>query len=453
MKFQSPTASSFPVRAIGMLATMAVLVAAWVASPVAVEAAGAGLCDGSALTFHQGDLIITEDGAVVENLEIHGSLRIRGANNVTVRNVRIYVADYWTVLVESGSASFECMDIGHPSYVGERGIGGDNIVARNLNIHHVEDGIKLGSNTLYEGIHVHDLASLRSDPHADAVQDDGGAQGAVVRNSILDATGPVGYGNAAIQVSSALANSNDVTFTNNYLNGGNYMVFVREGGHGIPSNITIANNRIGPDFRYGILSQDGPVNWYGNVWASTGEPVEAGENEPQGATTTTTSAPSSSTSTSTTAAASPEPSPSPSTSPSTSTSTSTSTSVVAAPPQSESPSEPARDLSSTTEAPIGETFAAAAVPDTTSSSTTAALFAAQGLPLVESTTGTWWQEQPETVVFGGLAVALALMLVLGLLNAIAPWTEQRGFRSPESRFVPIKPWADRGTKRPPEDLR
>ncbi len=231
-----------------------------------------GLLDPSILSVHNGDLTVTQDGALIENLEIRGSLRIK-ANDVTVRNVWVYTSSFWTVYVEAGSATFEYMEIGHPNHVGQRGIGGNNVVGRYLDIHHVEDGIKLSRNVLYDHVRVHDLDSNSGAPHADAVQDDGGSQNAVVRNSFLDSTGPLGNGNAAVIIKSDLGISKNITFSNNYLNGGNYVVFVTDGGHGIPTNVSFLNNRFGPDSNFGLLSADGPVNWVGNVWASNGQPA------------------------------------------------------------------------------------------------------------------------------------------------------------------------------------
>ena len=249
-----------------------------VTAPPANAASCAGLSDPNALQVHQGDMTVTQSGAVIENLEIRGTLRIQ-APNVTVRNVWVYTSSFWTVYVDeksNASLNIEYSEIGHPSHVGQRGIGGHNIRAKCIDIHHVEDGIKLGNNVVYDRIHVHHLASKSGSPHADAVQDDGGSRNAVVKNSTLNASSPLLSGNAAVIVKSDLGASRDITFVNNYLNGGAYVIFVRNGGHGMPQNVVFENNRIGDKFAYGVLSADGPVGWSGNVWASTGEPVDVG---------------------------------------------------------------------------------------------------------------------------------------------------------------------------------
>lgn len=268
---------------------LAVLAIAVSSGATIAHAASPGLSDPSLLEVHEGNLNITADGAVVENLEIRGSLRI-DAKDVVVRNVWVYTTSFWTIYVGSGSATFEHVEVGHPDVVGERGIGGDNVTARYLDIHSVEDGIKIGSNVLYDSVVVHDLDSNRDDPHSDAVQADGGQANAVIMNSSLDATGPLGNGNAAVLLKSDLGTLDTITITNNYLNGGNYTVFVRDGGNGMPTNIEFSNNQVGTDRNYGVVSTDGPFSWEGNILTSTGQVIDVkGEPDPTSTSTTTTS--------------------------------------------------------------------------------------------------------------------------------------------------------------------
>jgi hypothetical protein len=222
-------------------------------------------------------LTITQDGAVIQNLEIRGKVTVN-ARNVVMRNVWVYTNNAWSIYVQPGkSLLIEDSEIGHPSHPGFRGIGGNNVTARRLDIHHVEDGIKLGSNTLYENVRVHDLDSPDSDPHSDAVQADGGQRNAVVRNSYLDATGRRGLGNAAVFIKSGQGPLDNITISGNYLNGGNYVIFVREhGSNGVPTNVTIRNNSIGSDYQFGLAVIDGPVTWYNNVWDGNGKTASPG---------------------------------------------------------------------------------------------------------------------------------------------------------------------------------
>lgn len=286
------------IRAV--IAFAVLVVAAWLGTTPA-SATSPGLLDPALLEVHEGNLTITTDGAVVENLEIRGSLRI-DANDVVVRNVWVYTSSFWTIYVGSGSATFEHVEIGHPDVVGDRGIGGDNIIARYLDIHSVEDGIKIGSNVLYDRVTIHDLNSNSDDPHADAVQADGGQDNAVIMNSSLDSSGPLGNGNAAVILKSDLGALDNITITNSYLNGGNYTVYVRDGGNGMPTDVEFSNNRIGDDRTYGIVSTDGPFEWNGNSLASTGQAIDVqGEVDPNStpATTSTSGPPDETTSTAT----------------------------------------------------------------------------------------------------------------------------------------------------------
>lgn len=276
---------------IGRFALLGLIAAAVWSGSTSAQAASPGLSDPSLLQVHEGSLNVTTDGAVVENLEIRGSLRI-DANDVVVRNVWVYTTSFWTIYVGSGSATFEHVEIGHPDAVGERGIGGNNVTARYLDIHSVEDGIKIGSNVLYDNVVVHDLDSNSDAPHADAVQADGGQANAVIMNSSLDSTGPLGNGNAAIILKSDLGTLDNITITNSYLNGGNYTVYVRDGGNGMPTNIEFSNNQIGVDNNYGIVSTDGPFSWEGNSLAATGQFIDVqGEPDPTATSTTPTSSP------------------------------------------------------------------------------------------------------------------------------------------------------------------
>lgn len=254
--------------AVALLFAVAVVSAALWARP-GEAAPWAGLTNRAMLQVHEGDYVVTDDGAVVENLEIRGQLLIQ-ASNVVVRNVWVYGSPVWLVKNE-GSVTLENVEIGHPDHLGLGGIVGGDVVGRGLDIHHVEDGIKLSSNTLYENVYIHDLESPQEKPHTDAVQASGATSNVVVRNSILDSTGPDGVGNAAAIIKSDFGPISDVSITGSYLNGGNYTVYVRDGGFGMPTNVRFENNRIGPDRMFGLLSADGTVTWVNNVWDDTGE--------------------------------------------------------------------------------------------------------------------------------------------------------------------------------------
>jgi hypothetical protein len=242
------------------------------------DEATTGLTNPGALTVHNGSMEVREPGAVIENLEIRGRLDIY-APDVTVRNVWVYTDDFWTILVRDGaSAIIEDVEIGSASAPGQRGIGGPNVTLRRANIHHVEDGIKLGDNSTYDWVYCHDLASPNAQPHFDCVQNDGGSSNVVMTRMYLDPTPAPGHasysslGNAALFVKSDLGPIDSVTITDSYLNAGGYTVFSTDGGYGPPTNVRVIDNTFGRDHRWGVLHEQSFIPWYGNSYEG-GTPV------------------------------------------------------------------------------------------------------------------------------------------------------------------------------------
>jgi len=240
-----------------------------------------GLTNPSALKVRNGSLTVTKDGTVIQDLEIRGRVTI-DAKNVVMRNVWVYTTGAWTIWVRPGaSLLIEDSEIGHPSYPGERGLGGvGKVTARRVDIHYVEDGIKAGSNSLYERVYCHDLDSPNPNPHADCLQDDGGASNFTIRDSTLDARYPDGVSaNSAIIIKSDLGSIRNVTIEGNFLNGGNLIVMVDKGTkYPLPSNTVIRDNAFGRDVRYppGVLlyRSSAGITWQNNFFADTGEYID-----------------------------------------------------------------------------------------------------------------------------------------------------------------------------------
>ena len=65
-----------------------------------------------------------------------------------------------------------------------------------------------------------------------------------------------------------------LTITGNYLNGGNYTIYIVDGANGkyVIGNISVTNNSFGRTARYGPSSTNVPSQ-SGNVWADTGKSV------------------------------------------------------------------------------------------------------------------------------------------------------------------------------------
>ena len=218
-----------------------------------------------------GALTITTANAVIDGLDISGSVEVRAAN-VVIRNSRIHGTGPWGVYVRSGSLTITDSEI----YGGfENALGYDNWTALRLNIHGVgSDGVKLGSNTRLEDSWLHDFTPT-PDAHADGGQLQAGETNIVVRHNTIDlATSK--NANAALFIAPDLGPSapGPLLIENNYLNGGNFTVQIVDGNWGqyFLDNITLRNNVFGRNSQYGPLRTNVPVTTSNNTYTD-GAPI------------------------------------------------------------------------------------------------------------------------------------------------------------------------------------
>ncbi|MEM1448998.1 MAG: LamG domain-containing protein [Planctomycetota bacterium] len=227
---------------------------------------------------------IREDGTTLENVAINGPIRIE-ADNVTIRNFRL----------DGGGATFGIysreggvnllIEDGEIVNCSAAGIAGRHWTARRLNIHEMgSDGVKCDGTNIVENCWIHHLGR---DPgaHADGNQTrgGGGCHNIVIRGNNFDMPipdGPNGPGppyasNATLFISTAVGTTDNVLIEGNWMNGGNFTVYLRDKqrGYGPPSNVTMINNRFGRDYRHGVLVNDPGLGAIisGNVWDDTGE--------------------------------------------------------------------------------------------------------------------------------------------------------------------------------------
>jgi hypothetical protein len=185
--------------------------------------------------------VITDDGALVEDCDVHGFVDIQAAN-VTLRNclVRGGVASQNTpgirvrggpgVLLEDVEVAIE-----NPSPLID-GVSGSGYTARRLNVHGGVDGMKVGSDSVVEYSFIHDMQSFDSDPnqgggptHNDAIQ--------ILEGSNITLTGNVLVvtmdQNAGIQVSNLriegnFADGGGCTFNFSHKGGNDWTVVTRD---------------------------------------------------------------------------------------------------------------------------------------------------------------------------------------------------------------------------------
>ena len=221
-----------------------------------VERPGAhntGVPAGTQLTVHQGDLIISTPGAVVEGLDVRGFVRVT-APGVTIRNSIIRgrattsPKGLLTVTSESASVTIEDSELvaAQPSAFVD-GVRGWNITARRLNVHGVIDGFHIyGNNVTIESSWIHSHLHFEQDPqqngspsHDDSVQIQKGSNIRIVGNSVS------GAHNSGIQFTQDQGIVANVTISRNWLDGGGCTINLAEKGRGPFQGIVITDNTFG----------------------------------------------------------------------------------------------------------------------------------------------------------------------------------------------------------------
>jgi len=246
-------------------------------------------------SFTDGNYTVSQNGAVVEDRHVTGTLRIM-ASNVTVRrcrartllfgNVNNYaqnnlVEDSWilggTPYPVLGNGSHGALNVVRRCYVdGENrannngGFYGSGI--RRIEFCHMRrhtDGAKMGSGTqwyynLIEDPFDTDLWEGSGAPHVDGLQASTGESNIEIFRNYIDVVvydnnnNFKTYSNAAIIINQNHPNtsspSDNTLIKENFLNGGNNTLYLTDGGSTSvppPTNGRVLRNMMGPHFRYG----------------------------------------------------------------------------------------------------------------------------------------------------------------------------------------------------------
>lgn len=230
-----------------------------------------------------GKVVVTQAGAVIENLDINGYIDIR-ADNVTVRNVRIKTNSRHGITVKRGVAGTKIrhvdISMGGPGKTIDAGIGGvgdhdgrkgqrigSNMTVENSYIHGNGDGIKIANYSLYRGNKIFAAKHSGSPLHVDGMQASGRYNFTVTHNDIAVHAGSA---NAPLFIQSWTAKRNrdvyGVYVACNVLDGGVYSFHTEDGKNTNQSffkDITVENNRFTARNKYGKYHLDGPVK--GNI--------------------------------------------------------------------------------------------------------------------------------------------------------------------------------------------
>ena len=227
-------------------------------------------------------LTIKTDGAVLENLDITGRVKIE-ASNVTLRNFRIdATGTSYGILIEDGHGGILLED-GEIFNMKSSGIlAYSDFTARRLHIHDSgADGLKVqgGSGpTVIESCFIEKLGRNPT-AHADGNQTRGGSSITFRYNNIyMPYPGTPNYPGEPYKSNATFMLELDISkfvIEHNWLTGGNYTIYCPSKG-----GVTVRNNVFGRDnaglpagkdalrIRAGNCDQ-----WSGNRWEDTGKPI------------------------------------------------------------------------------------------------------------------------------------------------------------------------------------
>jgi hypothetical protein len=251
------------------------------APPAAAEAGppgpdNTGVPAGTALR-PSGSVTVTEDGAVVDGLDVDGCIVVR-ADDVTIRNSRIRCSNPKTAnAVQVGDDAtglvIEDTEIDGMG-TADIGVGSNDYTLRRVQITGTNDGARLGDDVVVEGSWIHDM-TRQAALHPDCLQATQG-RNITIRGNTLDvyARGSGDLNNAAVMLGSETGKRRleHVLVEGNWLNGGNYTVNVRQ--DATLDDVVFRNNVYGPDSRYGpaqapagVVFEGESMSVPGGTWA------------------------------------------------------------------------------------------------------------------------------------------------------------------------------------------
>ena len=232
------------------------------------------------LLVPSGSITVTQDGAVIENVSVSGTITV-DASNVTIRNFRVDAQDGLYAINVRPDATNLLIENGELHHMHVFGVLGANFTARRLNVHHSgSGGFRTRGNVIVESCWIHHLG-MNPNAHADGNQTRLGSNFAF-RGNFFDVPipesaagpGPPFHSNAAAINQAASGDISNVLFDSNWMNGGNFTLFITTKLDYTFDGCTVVNNRFGRDYRYGTLRLNGAlsnIHISGNVWDDTGE--------------------------------------------------------------------------------------------------------------------------------------------------------------------------------------
>lgn len=221
----------------------------------------------------EGDYVIDQPGTVVDAKEVDGCVIVRAPNVTIKRSLLTKCKSYFNIRLYPEGSNFTLEDT---EVDGNNAEGQDNafvddghgpVTIRRMYMHNVSDGPHPGEHYLLQDSYITDLYAC-SICHNDDVQSAGAIDVTLRHNTLVNTPpdNPSGLGgrNAVVRIATEQGPVDGFVVDNNLLSGGNYAVQDRSQGNGVPQNITVTNNRIVPNWRFGPYDFDGAVTLGGN---------------------------------------------------------------------------------------------------------------------------------------------------------------------------------------------
>lgn len=186
-------------------------------------------------------IVVTQDGAVIDRVDVTGTIRV-AADDVTIRRSRIRHEAGYGIRVEGEGVVVEDTTIIGLSPAATASIGLSGYTCRRCDLSGATDGALAYADTVIEDSFIHDLRPDEG-AHNDGVQGSGGSHVSLRGNTIL---GRHRASTSAVLAQSNIAPLDDWHIDGNLMAGGSFVVFLRDKGtgHGPPTNSTVTDNRI-----------------------------------------------------------------------------------------------------------------------------------------------------------------------------------------------------------------
>ena len=245
--------------------------------------ADTGVPRGTVLAAYTGKLDITEPNTVIDGMEINGCLEIK-ATNITIKRSKITCKAEGGMIIKvydelPGGASVTVEDSEIDGQGEGLGIGFGYFTLRRVDLHNVNEGVRVSGHCTIEDSWIHDLVFTDEKDHQDILQTTEGSQ-MVVRHNTLESFNPTANEpfNAVFMLGSETGPSvSDLLVEGNLMTGGNYTVNFRPDIKA--QNIRFRNNVFVRNARYGpVVREDveGVIWEPTNVWLDSGQPVAQG---------------------------------------------------------------------------------------------------------------------------------------------------------------------------------